>query len=82
MESNDSPESPDRGETSDIPGLPSGDKKQRKKKKYMLGMHIYLLIMASSRLIDWFLIWPCQPRWSYNLGESSSQNFSEIFLTI
>ena len=25
MESNDSPEIPDRGETSDIPGLPSGD---------------------------------------------------------
>ena len=24
MESNDSPEIPDRGETSDIPGLPSG----------------------------------------------------------
>ena len=28
MESNDSPEIPDRGETSDIPGLPSGDKSQ------------------------------------------------------
>ena len=26
MESNDSPEIPDREETSDIPGLPSGDK--------------------------------------------------------
>ena len=26
MESNDSPEIPDRGETSDIPGLPLGDK--------------------------------------------------------
>ena len=26
MESNDSPEIPDRGKTSDIPGLPSGDK--------------------------------------------------------
>ena len=25
MESNDSPEIPDRGETSDTPGLPSGD---------------------------------------------------------
>ena len=25
VESNDSPEIPDRGETSDIPGLPSGD---------------------------------------------------------
>ena len=25
MESNDSPEIPDRGEISDIPGLPSGD---------------------------------------------------------
>ena len=25
MESNDSPEIPDRGETSDIPGLPSGE---------------------------------------------------------
>ena len=28
-ESNDSPEIPDRGETSDIPGLPSGAKSQR-----------------------------------------------------
>ena len=28
MESNDSPEIPDRGETSDIPGLPSGEKKK------------------------------------------------------
>ena len=28
MESNDSPEIPDRGETSDIPGLPPGDKKE------------------------------------------------------
>ena len=27
MESNDSPEIPDRGETSDIPGLPSGEGK-------------------------------------------------------
>ena len=27
MESNDSPEIPDRGETSDIPGLPSGQQK-------------------------------------------------------
>ena len=29
MESNDSPEIPDRGETSDIPGLPSGDTLRR-----------------------------------------------------
>ena len=29
MESNDSPEIPDRGETSDIPGLPSGDRRRR-----------------------------------------------------
>ena len=28
MESNDSPEIPDRGETSDLPGLPSGDLSQ------------------------------------------------------
>ena len=28
MESSDSPEIPDRGETSDIPGLPSGDTKR------------------------------------------------------
>ena len=33
MESNDSLEIPDRGETSDIPGLPSGEKKKKKKKK-------------------------------------------------
>ena len=29
MESNNSPEIPDRGETSDIPGLPSGDMGKR-----------------------------------------------------
>ena len=29
VESNDSPEIPDRGETSDIPGLPSGDHKHQ-----------------------------------------------------
>ena len=28
MESNDSPEIPDRGETSDIPGLPSGERER------------------------------------------------------
>ena len=31
MESNDSPEIPDRGETSDIPGLPSGKERKRGK---------------------------------------------------
>ena len=44
MESNDSPEIPDRGETSDIPGLPSGGRSVRlsankitkKKKKLVL----------------------------------------------
>ena len=30
MESNDSPEIPDRGETSDIPGLPSGARQEKK----------------------------------------------------
>ena len=29
VKSNDSPEIPDRGETSDIPGLPSGEKKKK-----------------------------------------------------
>ena len=29
VESNDSPEIPGRGETSDIPGLPSGERKRR-----------------------------------------------------
>ena len=33
MESNDSPEIADRGETSDIPGLPSGAQSKRKRKK-------------------------------------------------
>ena len=33
MESNDSPEIPDRGETSDIPGLPSGAEKVKRKEK-------------------------------------------------
>ena len=37
VESNDSPEIPDRGETSDIPGLPSGgtDQKQIKKRGFL-----------------------------------------------
>ena len=33
MESNDSPEIPDRGETSDIPGLPSGGKNNGSREK-------------------------------------------------
>ena len=36
VESNDSPEIPDRGETSDIPGLPSG---AREKKKQLLRLN-------------------------------------------
>ena len=35
MESNDSPEIPDRGETSDIPGLPSGAENQRSTAKHI-----------------------------------------------
>ncbi|WP_295437571.1 hypothetical protein [Thiolapillus sp.] len=33
MESNDSPEIPDRGETSDIPGLPSGGERERERER-------------------------------------------------
>ena len=33
MESNDSPEIPDGGETSDIPGFPSGEREKKKKKE-------------------------------------------------
>ena len=33
MESNDSPEIPDRGETSDIPGLPSGAETERDRER-------------------------------------------------
>ena len=36
MESNDSPEIPDRGETSDIPGLPSGDTASTKRTTYTM----------------------------------------------
>ena len=38
MESNDSPEIPDRGETSDIPGLPSGinDKENHKDERVVV----------------------------------------------
>ena len=36
MESNDSPEIPDRGETSDIPGLPSGVNMRRLNLYYVL----------------------------------------------
>ena len=37
MESNDSPEIPDRGETSDIPGLPSGVKLRKEKRRERMG---------------------------------------------
>ena len=37
MESNDSPEIPDRGETSDIPGLPSGGEREREREDERLG---------------------------------------------
>ena len=33
VESNDSPEIPDRGETLDIPGLPSGFEREREKER-------------------------------------------------
>ena len=33
MESNDIPEIPDRGETSDIPGLPSGERQEELRHK-------------------------------------------------
>ena len=33
VESNDSPEIPDRGETSDIPGLPSGEERERERER-------------------------------------------------
>ena len=33
MESNDSPEIPDSGETSDIPGLPSGGERERSERE-------------------------------------------------
>ena len=33
VESNDSPEIPDRGETSDIPGLPSGGERERERER-------------------------------------------------
>ena len=36
VESNDSPETQDRGETSDVPGLPSGDLHMRECSKYNL----------------------------------------------
>ena len=36
MESNDNPEIPDKGETSDIPGLPSGAPLWGEKKKKIL----------------------------------------------
>ena len=46
MESNDSPEIPDRGETSDIPDLPSGGLRQTKRinlkpKKQVVGFRIF-----------------------------------------
>ena len=33
VESNDSPEIPDRGETSDIPGLPSGGEREKERER-------------------------------------------------
>ena len=40
MESNDSPEIPDRGETSDIPGLPSGEERERERRKMQDARHL------------------------------------------
>ena len=42
MESNDSPEIPDRGETSDIPGLPSG----------IPSGHLWSVIWTVARMLD------------------------------
>ena len=39
VESNDSPEIPDRGETSDIPGLPSGAEKTKLKANNTSGIN-------------------------------------------
>ena len=65
MESNDSPEIPDRGETSDIPGLPSGEKmmmmmeekkeKKKKKKKMMMmeeNNNNKLMMMIMMMMVD------------------------------
>ena len=43
MESNDSPEIPERGETSDIPGLPSGEMSKEEIPGSRCSMHGYIL---------------------------------------
>ena len=43
MESNDSPEIPDRGETSDIPGLPSGERRRKNSTRRWRGRRIAAL---------------------------------------
>ena len=46
MESNDSPEIPDRGETSDIPSLPSGEKKRKKAVEVVVMMMIMMIVTS------------------------------------
>ena len=50
MESNDSPEIPDREETSDIPGLPSRDFHSRKKKITEINWFEKETIMTNKKL--------------------------------
>ena len=57
MESNDSPEIPDRGETSDIPGLPSGGgsdtetdrntERERETKRFFKSCTVYIALQIS-----------------------------------
>ena len=49
MESNDSPEIPDRGETSDIPGLPSGGLNKTRQVK---GSAIYTRQVKGSAMLQ------------------------------
>ena len=75
VESNDSPEIPDRGETSDIPGLPSGGNTRtlraaRKLKELTHEMDRH----------RWNILGLCEMRWK-NFGETTTVEGHQVFFS-
>ena len=75
MESNDSPEIPDRGETSDIPGLPSGGNTRtlraaRKLKELTHEMDRH----------RWNILELCEMRWK-TFGETITEEGQKVFFS-
>ena len=78
VESNDSPEIPDRGQTSDIPGLPSGDsnkQQQNPSRTFMqqfaaLCTEVYAIVtVTTTSSLDFSCLYPV----SYSLTEKRQQ---------